>query len=146
VLVLENMGSNYMALVVCKDLWVLEDRQVLEVLVQRRILVLVVLVRQRRRISHMLPRMLAYQLVVVHLYSKADKDRAQVKAKDRVKVDRAALKAKAFTATGLVTVLGDRVLEVDLKQAAIISKADLRVTLDILRAEVNQTSMDTSQA
>jgi len=113
-LVLENMGSNYMVVwrkVACKDLWDLEDRQVLEALVRHRIPVLVVLVRQRRRISRMLRRMSGYQLVAVHPYSKVVKGKDKPKAKVRARVDRAALKAKAFTATGSVTVSGDRVLE-----------------------------------
>ena len=96
--------------VVCKDLWDLEeDRQVLEVLVVRhRIVDLVVLVRQKRRINRMRGRMLVYQLVAVHLY----KDKDQLKAKDKDKVGRAALRGKAFTATDSGTVLGDRVVEV----------------------------------
>ena len=107
---LENMGSNYMAVlrrVVCKDLWDLEeDRRVLE-LVRHRIVGLVVLVRQRRRINRMLGKMSEYQLVAVHLY----KDKGQLKTKVKYKVGRA-LKAKTFTATDSGTVLGgDQVVE-----------------------------------
>ena len=140
------MGSNYMAVlhrVACKDLWDLEDRQVLEVLVQHRIVGLVVLIRQRRRINRMLGRMSVYQLAAVHLYK--DKDKLKAKVKDQVG---RALRAKAFMATDSGTVLVDQVVEalgVDLKQAAIISKPGLRVTLDILRAEVRQIFTDTSQ-
>jgi hypothetical protein len=104
------MGSNYMGVlhkVVCKDLWDLEDRQVLEVLVRHRIVDLVVLVRQRRRINRMLERMSVYQLVAVHLY----KDQDKLKAKFKDKVGRAALRAKAFTATDSGTVLVDQVVE-----------------------------------
>lgn len=103
------MGSNYMAVlhrVGCKDLWDLEDRQVLEVLVRHRIVGLVVLVRQRRRINRMLGRMSEYQLVVVHPY----KDKDQLKIKVKYKVGRA-LRAKAFTATDSGTVLGDQLVE-----------------------------------
>jgi len=139
------MGSNYMAVlhrVVCKDLWDLEeDRQVLEVMVRHRIVGLVVLVRQRRRINRILGKMLEYQLVAVHPY----KDKDQLKTKVKGKVGRA-LRAKPFTATDSGTVLGDQAVEaLYLKQAVIISKAGLRVTLDILRAEVSQIFTDTSQ-
>lgn len=106
---LENMGSNYMAAlhrVVCKDLWDLEDRQVLEVLVRHRIVVLVVLVRQRRRINRMLGRMSEYQLVAVHPY----KVKGQLKTKVRDKVAKV-LRAKVFTATDSETVLRDQALE-----------------------------------
>ena len=90
---------------VCKDLWDLEDRQVLEVLDRHRIVDLVVLVRQRRRINRMLGRMSVYQLVAVHLY----KDK--LKPKDKDKVGRV-LRAKVFTAIDLGTVLGgDQVVE-----------------------------------
>jgi len=109
-LALENMGSNYMAVlhrVVCKDLWDLEDRQVvLEVVGRHRIVGLVVLVRQRRRINRMLGRMSEYQLVAVHPYKVKD----PLKTKVRDKVGRA-LRAKVFTATDSGTVLGDQVLE-----------------------------------
>lgn len=105
------MGSNYMAVlhrVVCRDLWDLEDRQVLEVQVQHRIVGLVVLlIRQTWRINPMLGRMSEYQLVAVHPYK--DKDQLKTKAKDKV---RKSLRAKAFTATDSGTVLrGDRLVE-----------------------------------
>jgi len=141
-LALENMGSNYMAVlhrVVCKDLWDLEDRQVLEVLSRHRIVGLVVLVRQRQRINRILGRMLVYQLVAVHPHKVKDKLKTKVNQVGR------ALRVKAFTATDSVTVLGDQVVEVDLKQAVITSKAGLRVTLDILRVEMSQIFTHTSQ-
>lgn len=139
------MGSNYMAVlhrVVCKDLWDLEDSQVLEVLVRHRIVGLVVLVRQRWRINRILGRMSVYQLVAVHPYKVKDKLKTKVNQVGR------ALRVKAFTATDSVTVVRDQVveaLEVDLKQAVITSKAGLRATLDILRAEVSRIFTDTSQ-
>jgi len=98
------MGNNYMAVlhrVVYKDLWDLEDRQVLVVLVRHRIVGLVVLVRQRRRINLMLGRMSEYQLVEVHPYK--DKDQLKTRVKDKVG---RAFRAKAFTATDSGTVLG----------------------------------------
>jgi len=142
------MGSNYMAVlpkVVCKDSWDSgEDRRVLEVLDRHRMPRLVVpAVRQRRRINRMLQRMSVYPVVAVPPYSKGDKVRVKAKAKDK---DQVALRGKAFTAvTGLGTVLGDQGVEALLKQAGTISQGDLKVTLDMLRAEVNLTFTDTSQ-
>lgn len=93
--------------VVCRDLWDLEDRLLLEVLVQHRIVGLVVLIRQTWRINPMLGRMSEYQLVAVHPYK--DQDQLKTKAKDKVGKS---LRAKAFTATDSGTVLrGDRLVE-----------------------------------
>jgi len=133
------MGSNYMGVLhkaVCKDLWDLEDRQVLEVLDRHRTADLVVLVRPRRRINRMLGRMSVHQVVAVHPH------KGKRKRKDKDKVDRD-LRAKVSTAIDLGMALGgEQGVEGDLKQAG---KADRRDTLDILRAEVSRISTDTSQ-